>query len=210
VGSTAGLAPGFKESVEQLLELAGGRVSVTSGFRTYDEQVAARRRNGCPDIYRSPASACRVPTAIPGTSKHEKGAAVDFGGDLALADRLAARVGLTRTVPGEPWHFESTNGRVVSSIAAAGQPDDDGGLVDGIVRSLRNLTVTGMILMGGAALVVMGGYRAVTGRSLAAAVGKAGGQAALAGATGGASKAASAAKRRPSTADASRRTRGHR
>lgn len=56
------------------VEMNGG------GFRTMEEQIQARIRNGCPDIYDSPASACRIPTARPGYSNHQMGLAIDFNG----------------------------------------------------------------------------------------------------------------------------------
>ena len=49
-----------------------------SGYRSPETTAALRRANGCPDVYNSPASACRVPTARPGSSMHEQGLAIDF------------------------------------------------------------------------------------------------------------------------------------
>lgn len=58
---------------------AAAGVSVAGGgFRTMESQVQARIRNGCPDIYNSPASACRIPTARPGYSNHQMGFAIDM------------------------------------------------------------------------------------------------------------------------------------
>lgn len=54
------------------LQMSGG------GFRTMDGQVAARSKNGCPDIYNSPSSSCKTPTARPGYSNHQMGLAIDF------------------------------------------------------------------------------------------------------------------------------------
>lgn len=54
------------------VSVAGG------GFRTMESQIQARIRNGCPDIYNSPASACRIPTARPGYSNHQMGFAIDM------------------------------------------------------------------------------------------------------------------------------------
>ena len=59
------------------MEEAGLRAS-GSAWRSFDGQLNLRRSNGCPDIYRSRPSQCRVPTAIPGTGMHEVGLAIDF------------------------------------------------------------------------------------------------------------------------------------
>lgn len=50
----------------------------TTSWRTYEKQVELRKTNGCPDIINSPSNACKVPTAKPGTSRHEAGVAFDF------------------------------------------------------------------------------------------------------------------------------------
>lgn len=90
------------------------------GWRSYERQVQLRRDNGCPDLYTAPPSSCRVPTAIPGTSRHETGLAVDFTVDgQTITSRTepafrwlaanAASYGLFN-LPSEPWHF-STDGK---------------------------------------------------------------------------------------------------
>jgi len=95
------------------ITLSGG------GYRSSAAQIQTRRNNGCPDVYRSPASACRPPTARPGQSMHEKGLAIDFQCSGALIRSRsgpcwtwlsgnAARFGF-RNLPSEPWHW-STNG----------------------------------------------------------------------------------------------------
>jgi hypothetical protein len=106
---------------------ADGIVLGGSGYRSPDAQAALRRANGCPDVWTSPASSCRVPTAIPGSSEHEKGLAVDFTyqGQTICFPRPsssctgnpafnwlranAGRYGL-RNLPSEAWHW-STTGR---------------------------------------------------------------------------------------------------
>lgn len=211
--AAAGLAEPLRSRVDQLLAMAAGRVQIGSGRRTTAQQAALRVRNGCPDVYSAPASSCRVPTARPGESKHELGLAVDLTGDLDLAGRLAPLVGLRRTVmPKEPWHFEpveagSSTGRdagnrrgLVGTVAAAGEPGAQDGLVERFVDGLRRLTLTGLVLAGGGALVVIGGYRAVSGQSLTTGVGQlrddleqTATKAAIVGATGGAGAAAGAA-----------------
>lgn len=99
-----------------------------SGWRSPDRQRELRRVNGCPDVDASPPSACDVPTAIPGTSRHEQGLAIDFaweGGALCFPlgadacrgtnaafdwlDEHAASYGF-EVLPSEAWHW-STDGR---------------------------------------------------------------------------------------------------
>jgi len=116
-------------ALERLLAAAeaDGIVLGGSGWRSPEAQAQLRRANGCPDVYDSPASACRVPTARPGSSEHEKGLAVDFTwqgrticyplrssactGNAAFnwLQRNAGRFGF-RNLPSEAWHW-STTGR---------------------------------------------------------------------------------------------------
>ncbi len=106
---------------------ADGVVLSGSGHRAPQATLRLRVANGCPDLYTSPASACRVPTAIPGTSMHERGLAIDFshqgrtlcfpsgprgcagnpGFDWLMAN--AARFGLQGSSV-EAWHW-SIDGR---------------------------------------------------------------------------------------------------
>lgn len=102
---------------------ADGIVLGGGGYRTYAQQVATRKAN-CGttsyDIYQKPASQCRPPTAIPGTSMHERGLAVDVtAGGTLIGSRNAAAFGwLSRqaskfglfNLPSEPWHWSTTGG----------------------------------------------------------------------------------------------------
>lgn len=116
-------------ALERMLAAAetDGIILGGSGWRSPEAQAQLRRANGCPDVYDSPASACRVPTARPGSSEHEKGLAVDFTwqgrticyplrssactGNAAFdwLERNAGRFGF-RNLPSEAWHW-STTGR---------------------------------------------------------------------------------------------------
>lgn len=91
------------------------------GFRDPGDQVALRRQNcGSSDyaIYQAPASSCSPPTAVPGSSMHEQGLAIDFtsgsrtigcsGSVYSFLRNNAADYGL-HNLPGECWHW-STNG----------------------------------------------------------------------------------------------------
>lgn len=114
--------------VESLLNAAraDGIVLGGYGYRSPETTARLRRANGCPDVYTSPASSCRVPTARPGSSMHEKGLAIDFSwngsticypnppsrcyGNAAF-DWLRANAGKYGLygLSSEAWHW-STNG----------------------------------------------------------------------------------------------------
>jgi len=116
--------PRFDAMMDQMVAASGGLLARGGSDRSVDEQIALRRKNGCPDIWTSPASSCRIPTAIPGRSWHQKGLAEDVldaatGKPVkagSAADRWmaanASQYGLHRPVgtPGgkgwEPWHVE--------------------------------------------------------------------------------------------------------
>jgi D-alanyl-D-alanine carboxypeptidase len=89
------------------------------GFRTKQRQIELRTINGCPDVYKAPSSACRVPTAIPGRSLHEIGMAVDItSAGRALNAKSPAFKWLQVhadeygfiNLPSEPWHWSITGG----------------------------------------------------------------------------------------------------
>jgi len=96
---------------EDGVELGGG------GWRSPDQQVALRRAHCGPtqaDIYDKPASACSPSTARPGSSRHERGLAIDFtSGGRSLGAGSAAYAWMVEhagdygleNLPGEPWHW---------------------------------------------------------------------------------------------------------
>ncbi|MBU2665852.1 M15 family metallopeptidase [Actinoplanes bogorensis] len=99
---------------------AGGTSLCGSGWRSVDGQIALRKQNcGQPPtndtIYNKSPSACKPPTARPGTSMHEKGLAIDFtncnrgSACFTWLSGNAATYGL-HNLPGEDWHW-STTGR---------------------------------------------------------------------------------------------------
>lgn len=92
-----GLEGEFGSKVSQLLAEAGGKVHIVSGRRSRAEQE---------ELYRRYKAGTGNLAAKPGTSNHEHGAAVDFGGDLELVAKLAPKYGLHAPVRGEPWHWE--------------------------------------------------------------------------------------------------------
>ena len=80
-------------------------------------QIAVRKANCGPtayDIYEKPSKECSPPTAIPGTSQHEKGLAIDFEScdtkPAACFKWLAtnAKTYGFKNLPSEPWHWSTT------------------------------------------------------------------------------------------------------
>jgi LAS superfamily LD-carboxypeptidase LdcB len=85
------------------------------GFRSPQRTAELRIINGCPDVYESSPSRCRIPTARPGESMHERGLAIDFSscwrGSACFVwlSNNAGRYGFVN-LPSESWHW-SVNGR---------------------------------------------------------------------------------------------------
>ena len=114
--------------LEALLKAAraDGIVLGGSGYRSTAVTAKLRIINGCPDVNQSPSWTCRVPTARPGHSMHERGLAIDFTwrgrticypsppsachGNAAFdwLQRNAGKYGL-HNLSTEAWHW-STNG----------------------------------------------------------------------------------------------------
>lgn len=100
-----GLHPQVDRAVEKLLSAAAGRVTLTSGWRSLERQTVlwgeVLRRYGSPEV-------ADDWVARPGTSMHERGLAVDLGGDVEHAADLVRQLGLPlhRPLAHEPWHFE--------------------------------------------------------------------------------------------------------
>ncbi|MFP5503229.1 MAG: peptidoglycan-binding protein [Candidatus Sericytochromatia bacterium] len=93
------------DQFDRLVEAArkdGVTIAITSGYRSYDEQVVLWNKYG-----RNPARVAR-----PGTSNHQKGEAIDFkniGNAWAWLKQNAHKFGF-HNYPPEPWHY-SLNGR---------------------------------------------------------------------------------------------------
>jgi LAS superfamily LD-carboxypeptidase LdcB len=88
-----------------------------SGYRGSERQIELRRQNcGSSDyaIHKMPPFSCRPPTALPGSSNHERGLAVDFSVNGVMLSRGSAGYGwLARNaarfgfynLPSEAWHW---------------------------------------------------------------------------------------------------------
>jgi hypothetical protein len=105
-----GLDPRLEHAVQELLVAGRGAIRVVSGWRSTADQAAlwaeALAKYGSPE-------AADDWVAPPGSSMHERGLAVDLGGDVALAASLVddLHLPLWRPLPNEPWHFELSGSR---------------------------------------------------------------------------------------------------
>ena len=90
---------------------SGVTIKTASDWRSLDSQIALRKKD-CGtsnyDIYQKPPAQCNPNTAIPGTSIHEFGLALDVTAP-GLAWMLAhgGTYGFHHSVHSEPWHFDT-------------------------------------------------------------------------------------------------------
>lgn len=104
--TTGGLSPAFAGKLAELIAASGGRIRITSGYRSPQRQrelwAAALVKYGS-------EAAARKWVAKPGTSNHERGLAADLaftGGGQTWAHANAGRYGLHFPLSWEPWHIE--------------------------------------------------------------------------------------------------------
>jgi hypothetical protein len=109
-GDVSGLHPSLRRAVERLIAASNGSVQLVSGYRPHARQQ--QLWNDALARYGS-AEAADDWVAPPGHSMHEKGLAVDLGGNLELAVELVDRLDLPlwRPMDHEPWHFELIGSR---------------------------------------------------------------------------------------------------
>jgi TP901 family phage tail tape measure protein len=108
IGPSRGLNPEFLGLYNRYNHAAGGKFSITSGWRSYEEQVRLW------NLYQAGIGNL---AARPGTSNHEKGFAIDHSPHSTAADRvLASKYGLHYPVRSEMWHVEPKN---IGALAAA-------------------------------------------------------------------------------------------
>lgn len=85
--------------LQKAAHAAGVNVTLSSGFRTNDEQQYFY------DCYRTGRCNGGNLAAKPGYSNHQNGRALDLSTSTWLA-KNAGKFGFKRTVPSEPWHYE--------------------------------------------------------------------------------------------------------
>jgi zinc D-Ala-D-Ala carboxypeptidase len=105
-----GLHPRMASAVRRLVGASDGAVYVVSGWRSPQEQRQLWEQ--ALDRYGSAEQADDW-VAPPGQSMHERGLAVDLGGDIVLAIELIDDFDLPlwRPMDHEPWHFELLGSR---------------------------------------------------------------------------------------------------
>lgn len=122
-GGTITVAGTIADQLARLLAAASadGVQLCGGGYRDPQAQIELRKAHCGTSyyaIYQMPASQCSPPTAVPGTSQHEVGLAIDFtcngGGTVSAGDVCwdwlsahAADYGLYN-LPSEPWHWSTT------------------------------------------------------------------------------------------------------
>ena len=113
------------ENMIKAAEASGITLRLSSGLRDPQKQIQLRTQN-CGsseyDIYKKPSGQCSPPTAIPGTSNHEGGNAVDFSrmcyskspSRASCTDvgykwlmNNASKYNFKNNTP-EPWHWSTT------------------------------------------------------------------------------------------------------
>lgn len=96
-----GLNPAFRMRLMAMVAASGGRITITSGYRSVEEQTALWNKSDKTGKMVAP----------PGRSNHNRGIAADLGGDLGLAHKLAPQYGLYFPMSYEPWHIEPVGSR---------------------------------------------------------------------------------------------------
>jgi hypothetical protein len=109
----------FEQVRQMIVDAAADGVYLSGGgYRDSAQQIELRKAHcGTSDyaIYQMPSSSCSPPTAIPGTSMHEQGLAIDFDNcsyGTSVYNWLsghAASYGLYN-LPSESWHWSTTGG----------------------------------------------------------------------------------------------------
>ena len=107
MGSYDGMNPQFRQQLSDMIAASGGRIWLTSGYRSSAEQAelyaAAVAKYG-----EAEAGNWAAP---PGRSKHGHGLAADIGGDWDWLKANAAAFGLWLPMDWEPWHVELAGSR---------------------------------------------------------------------------------------------------
>jgi hypothetical protein len=97
----------FEARANALIAQSDGRIWIESGDRDSETQ----QRLWDEAVIKYGPEEARNWVAPPGHSNHEKGIAIDFGGDMTLLAQLAPQFGLYQPMSWEPWHWEPLGSR---------------------------------------------------------------------------------------------------
>ena len=127
IAGSEGLDPEFYSRLSGLIIASNGKIWIGNGFRTREQQQYFY------DLYLSGEGNL---AAVPGTSNHEFGLAVDLAGDLAWANQHAAQFGLHFPVSGENWHIEmiGASDHIASGSGPADTFDPDLGIQEALAE----------------------------------------------------------------------------
>lgn len=99
--------PDFESRANALIAASDGAIWIESG----DRDTATQQRLWDAAVAEYGEEDARNWVAPPGYSFHEKGQAIDFGGDMDLLAKLAPQYGLWQPMSWELWHWEPIGSR---------------------------------------------------------------------------------------------------
>lgn len=130
-----GADPKLRSAVEQMIAESDGKLWLTSGYRSVDEQQALWDDSDKSGVY----------VAEPGKSKHGQGAAADIGGDWEYMASVMGKYGLYRPMSWEDWHVEMADS---DGETSGYDPEAHGTAPAGFKSKPRDYMATLMSMMG--------------------------------------------------------------
>lgn len=117
--------PDFEARANALVAQSNGAIWIESG----DRDTETQQRLWDEAVAKYGPEEARNWVAPPGHSNHEKGIAIDFGGDMNLLAKLAPQFGLYQPMAWERWHYEPIGSRDKSDpLAYTEKPTDPSSL----------------------------------------------------------------------------------
>ena len=117
--------PDFQARANALIAASDGAIWIESG----DRDTATQTRLWNEAVAKYGEEEARNWVAPPGHSNHEKGMAIDFGGDMELLAQLAPQYGLYQPMSWEPWHWEPVGSRSGDPLSYTEKPVNPSALV---------------------------------------------------------------------------------
>lgn len=133
-----GLSPDFAARLNAMIGASNGAITIVSGYRSNEEQQglwdkALKKYNG------NEQEAAKY-VARPGTSNHNKGLAVDLGGDINLAHKLAPQFGLYFPMDYEPWHIQPLGSQKGTQGLTTPPAGSETATADPVVRVMNEMS----------------------------------------------------------------------